>query len=538
MEVVAVQNDWFSAETDDLPASIPDLLDARSLTPDHDFIVGSDFRLTYGDADLRSRELAGQFLAEGVGKGTRVGILYSNQPEWVVAWLAATRIGALSVPLSTFSPGPELVKTLRHVDVNTLLMAPSFAGSSLVARLESGLPSLASSRPELQMEEVPHLRRVHVEGSNMDVPWSMGLPAPLDERIVSSAQREVAPSDLLVVVSTSGATAGPKSVVHTHGSLVRHAALLARKRGYTAEDRIYSAAPFFWVGGLTMVLLAALCSGAAAVIQERFEAGEALELIERERVTMISSWPNASRQMAEHPTFASRDLRSVRAGTLLEALPEDQRPPSTDLAPMPLGMTETGGPHTAPDDYDGVLPDSLRGTFGRTLSGMEHRVESKDGSESVEGEGELLVRGLFLMDGIYKKERFETFTNDGWYRTGDMGWFGEDGHLRFLGRRTGMVKTAGSNVSPAEVESALLEIPAVRLAFVFGIPAGDRGEDLAAVLVPEPEHVVDVTEIAAELRSSLSNYKVPRHFDVIKEADLPMLVTGKVDLAALRALFS
>ena len=123
-----------------------------------------------------------------------------------------------------------------------------------------------------------------------------------------AAESEVTPADDLAIINTSGATAAPKSVVHTHGSLVRHAALLAERRGLTSEDRIYSPMPFFWVGGLTMVLLAALVSGAAAVTQERFEPGEALDLIERERVTQVSCWPNASRQMADHPSFDGRDL--------------------------------------------------------------------------------------------------------------------------------------------------------------------------------------------------------------------------------------
>ena len=118
---------------------------------------------------------------------------------------------------------------------------------------------------------------------------------------------------------------------------------------------------------------------------------------------------------------------------------------------------------------------------------MEHVVVDADtGAELPVGEeGELLLRGAFLMDGFYKRERHETFTPDGWYATGDLGWFGADGHLRFSGRRTAMIKTGGSNVSPAEVETALLELPAVREAFVFGIPAGERGEDVAAVVVPE-----------------------------------------------------
>ena len=126
-------------------------------------------------------------------------------------------------------------------------------------------------------------------------------------------------------------------MVHTHGSLVRHAALLAERRGLTPADRIYSPMPFFWVGGITMVLLHALTSGAAAVVQERFEPGEALDLIERERVTHLSCWPNAARAMAEHESFPGRDLSAVRSGTLHEALPPELRPAAPDLAPTSLG---------------------------------------------------------------------------------------------------------------------------------------------------------------------------------------------------------
>jgi acyl-CoA synthetase (AMP-forming)/AMP-acid ligase II len=288
-----------------------------------------------------------------------------------------------------------------------------------------------------------------------------------------------------------------------------------------------------------MVLLAALVSGAASVVQERFEPGQALDLIERERVTQVSCWPNASRQLADHPTFAGRDLRSVRGGTLVEALPPEYRPPTGDRAPNVLGMTETGGPHTGPDEAYAVLTESLRATMGRSLAGMEHVVVDADsGAELPPGEkGELLLRGAFLMDGFYKRERHETFTPDGWYATGDLGWFGTDGHLRFSGRRTAMIKTGGSNVSPGEVESALMELPAVREAFVFGIPAGDRGEDVAAVVVPQSPQGVEAGALRTTLRQVLSSYKVPRHLRIVMEKDLPKLPTGKVDLASLRDLF-
>jgi len=521
-----------------LPDCVPTVLRLRAGDASAPFLIGPDFRLSFEEADARSAELAGRLLASGIGKGTRVGLLFPNGPDWAVTWLAITRIGALSVPLSTFAPGGELARALRHTDVHAILMAAQFGAEHLPSRLESALPGLATSKDTLELESTPYLRWVHVQGDGSR-PWSRDLPEGLPTGVVVSAESEVSPADALAIINTSGATAAPKSVVHTHGSLVRHAALLAERRGLTADDRIYSPMPFFWVGGLTMVLLASLASGAAAVVQERFEPGEALDLIERERVTQVSCWPNASRQLAEHPTFAKRDLHSVRGGTLVEALPPEYQPPTPDRAPMPLGMTETGGPHTGADDAYAVLPEPLRGTFGRSLPGMEHVVvDVESGVELAAGEkGELLLRGTFLMNGFYKREHHDTFTPDGWYATGDLGWFGPDGHLRFTGRRTAMIKTGGSNVSPAEVEMALVQMPTVREAFVFGIPAGERGEDVAAVVVPDSPDGVEPSALTTALRETLSSYKVPRHIRIVEEAMLPKLPTGKVDLTSLRNLF-
>jgi acyl-CoA synthetase (AMP-forming)/AMP-acid ligase II len=148
-----------------------------------------------------------------------------------------------------------------------------------------------------------------------------------------------------------------------------------------------------------------------------------------------------------------------------------------------------------------------------------------------------MVRGAFLMDGFYKRERHEVFTPDGWYATGDQGWFGEDEHLRFTGRRTAMIKTGGSNVSPAEVELALAQLDGVREAFVFAIPAAERGEDVAAVVVSEGSTPIEAHEFRESLREVLSSYKIPRHVRVIAEVDLPKLPTGKADLVSLRDLF-
>ena len=366
------------------PASVPELLDLRRGHADGDFLITDCGRLTFRDADSQSRELAGALLASGVGKGTRVGVLFPNTAAWLVSWLASARVGALTVPLSTFAPGAELVRLLRHTDVQVILAGTSIAGRSLVDRIADGLPGLARGGREIALADVPYLRRIHVV-PDCDRPWASPWPSRVHaagtttahagmDALVTAAQEQVRPSDDLVMVSTSGTTALPKSVIHTHGSLVRHAYALARHRGITASDRIYSPMPFFWVGGLTMVVLQALSTGAAIITQDVFEPGATLALLERERVTIISCWQQASRAMADHPDFTSRDLSSVRAGTMPEALPPHRRPAEPDLAPNLLGMTETGGPHTMAEVPDTPLPPERRGSFGVPVPGARHRI--------------------------------------------------------------------------------------------------------------------------------------------------------------------
>jgi acyl-CoA synthetase (AMP-forming)/AMP-acid ligase II len=522
-----------------MPATVAQLLAARRNNGDDEFVVTAHERLTFGEADRRSTALAGALLKEGVAKGSRVGILYPNGVDWVVTWLAAARIGALTVPLSTFAPGRELVRTILHTDVQYLAMASLFDGHSLTERLEDSLEGLAASSSELELPSAPYLRKIWID--EIDRPsWACSLSPLGYQELVTTAEAEVRPSDLLVMVSTSGATAAPKSVVHTNGSLIRHGCLMANLRKLDAADCIFTAAPLFWVGGLTLVLLSAMASGASVALQERFEAGSALDLIEDAPATQISCWPPAARAMAEHPSFPTRDLSSIRGGTLVEALPPEIRPDNPSASPLlaSLGMTETGGPHTVADDPYALLSAEHYGTFGRALPGVEHLI-NPNGEEGTNGrlEGEILVRGLLVMDGIYKRERHDIFTPDGWYPTGDQGWFDSEALLHFTGRGNAMIKTSGSNVSPEEVESTMRELGGISDVFVIGIPHPVRGEEVAAVIVVSPESALGHDEIQAHARSELASYKIPRHIRLINESQVPLLPTGKVDRSALVALF-
>ena len=525
-----------------MPASLPDLLTMRRAEPDGAFLVTDHERVTFADADARSLELAEALLASGVGKGTRVGILFPNCAQWLIAWLAAARIGALTVPLSTFAPGAELARLLRHTDTQVLLMGQSIAGRDLVERVQEGLPALADSGSAIAVADAPFLRHVHVWPA-CDRSWATAWPCVTDSvaSLAGSAENEVRPADDLVLVTTSGTTALPKSVVHTHGSLVRHAYILARHRGVTSTDRVYSPMPFFWVGGLTMVVLQALSTGAAILAQDVFEPGSTLALLERERATYISCWAQASQAMADHPDFAKRDLSSVRGGTMLEALPPPQRPSEPDLMPNLLGMTETGGPHTMVEVPDTPLSPERRGSFGIPLPGVvQHRIV--DLASEVEApagqEGEIQVRGQILMSGIYKQERHEVFGPDGWYATGDRGWFDDAGHLHFTGRAGALIKTAGSNVSPAEVESVLDSMPDVLHSFVVALPHPVRGQVVAAAVVPSHGARLSVESVVAHARRNLSTFKVPTVIRLLAEEDLPMLPTGKVDRQGLVRVLS
>jgi len=297
--------------------------------------------------------------------------------------------------------------------------------------------------------------------------------------------------------------------------------------------------PLFWVGGLIFSLLRVMITGGAFLTQEVFEPGEALRLLERERATVAGAWPGATKALREHPDFPSTDLSSIVKGTLVDALPGTARPADPGLTINSLGMTETCGPHTfswVHEDSTGA-PEEYRRTFGHEVPGVEHRItDAATGRDLPEGEeGEVLVRGYSLMLGIAKRERADVFDADGWYHTDDRGYF-RDGWFFFTGRQSDMIKTSGSNVTPAEVEAVLASMPEIKLAFVLGVPHPDRGQDVVALVVPWAGAAPDPIDLQRRARACLSAYKVPRRVVVIADEDVPWLASMKADRRALATL--
>ena len=516
---------------------------------DRDLLVLGERRLTYRDLEADSRRLARGLLASGLSHGSRVALLAPNGPEWVVAWLAAARLGALVVLLNTFHQARELGWALSHCRAEALLTVDRYLNHDYGARLEQAVDGLAGQEHEaIRAGSHPSLRAVWMWGEGA-APRSWAAPvdalqgragAVSDEQFDTAAAR-VEPQDPMVVIYTSGSTSEPKGVVHSHRTVIVHPFNLLQFRDLRAGDMLYTSMPLFWVGGLSYTLVSAMHTGATVVFDERFEPGSTLELIERRRVTHVIGWPHIAKALVEHPSFGERDLSSIRGGSFDDLLPAHLRVSDPRRKATSLGMTESHGPHSI-EPLHIELPEGKEQSFGRSVPGIERRIVDPDtGDELPAGQaGEIWIRGYSLMVGLLGQDPADVFEPGGWYRTGDSGLLDTDGHLYFQGRLDTVIKAGGTNVAPREVEFAIESQPDVMHAFVVGVPAADgRGEAVAAAVVAKPGAGIDPQDLQVRLRAEIASYKVPRHVAVFAEQqELPWLESGKIDLQALRRLLS
>ncbi|HYC22646.1 MAG TPA: fatty acid--CoA ligase family protein, partial [Candidatus Bathyarchaeia archaeon] len=326
--------------------------------------------------------------------------------------------------------------------------------------------------------------------------------------------------------------AEPKGVVHTHHALCRAASDIVTTLGLEAEDRTWSYMPFFFSGGLIAAALAAIASGAGLVVQEVFEPGETLRLLEAERCSVFFAWPHQAAALIAHPRFPDTRL-SLRKGVGGNTKWAAQLYPPDHQAVSTYGMTETAPLCTA---WPWNTPLPLRvASHGPPVAGKEVRIcDPENGAALPVGrEGEICVRGPTLFSHYYGREPADCFDSEGFFHTGDLGRLDADGALHFLGRIKDVIKTAGVNVAAAEVEAALLEHPAIGAAHAVGVDAGARGEDVVAFVVVK--HSVEVDELLAHCRARLASYKVPRRVWLRREGELPVKASGKVDKRQLRA---
>ncbi len=538
-----------------LPVSrtLGDLLDEMAARhPGREAVVWKDVRLTYRDFREGAEQLARAFLRLGVGPGTSVGVLMGNRPEWLLTAFAAAKVGAVLVGLSTWSRPRELDHLLRHADLEVLVTQDRLLGNEYMAMLYQLCPELASAEPgKLHSPSHPRLRAVICCGGP-DFPGAFRFDGAMDlgaagpAAAVAEAQRAVRAEDPCFILYTSGSTAEPKGVVLPHDATIWNGFHTGECQGLTEADRLWLVISLFWGFGGQNGLPAILTHGGCVVLQEAFDPGEALSLIEGERCTAFYGLPHMARAMLDDPAWRRRDWRWMRTGASL-GTPEDIRMMVEDLGVKGLGnlygCTEMFGSICQNDAAD---PLSVKmHTQGLPLPNTTIRiVDAETGRPLPAGEvGEICVRSYPRAGPCYYKDEAQSraaFDADGFFRSGDLGILDPDGRMHFWARAKDVIKTAGLNVSPLEVEHVLRAYPGVRQAQVVGVPDTDRGEVLVAVLEVEGDLEGEAGRETAEARlrrhcrELLSAFKVPVRFLFRPGADFPRTPTGKIDRRRLR----
>ncbi len=498
------------------------------------------------DLDRRSADLARALLLAGYGKGSRIGLLIGNGPDWIAAWLATQRVGALAVLLSTFFAPDELRYAVRHSDCALLLFDPDYLGKDFVARAETAIPELGeiAVSGKLAIGSIPFLREIWStapcrrawvardfrDAERCGASIALGCPDLLTE-----AESEVAPDDLSSIIYTSGSTAYPKAVSHRQSTIADKIRFLSDNAAIIpceaeAGDCVLITTPLFWVGGF-LSCFGALDSGASVAFAPPLPAEQLWPIAERVGATHITGPESVLRSLQDH-LGADQPLASRLKPQNSNQMAWFRGRAGFDEAQIgsAFGMTETMGPHSGFRSLDDTY-GALRGSVGHALAGVERRIVDPHSCRPLPiGEtGELQVRGRWLMDGYYKQPASACFDAEGYFSTGDFCHLDADGLLHFVGRGNGMIKTSGANVAPEEVEVALRGCDGVVEAAVVGLPDAKRGQVVAAAVALRPGASADEQALREKLRTKLSSFKIPRLIRFVPLEDMPRTASSKID---------
>jgi fatty-acyl-CoA synthase len=523
-----------------MPASrtIPGLLNELAARfPAREALVGGGERYSYASLREKVRAFAKGLHALGVRQGDKVAILMGNKPEWIIADLAICALGGVMVAVNTWATSRELNHILAHSDTTMLIASDQYLKYDYFAMLE-GLEPLAESIPLLK--RIIHVgTRPYRDSIPFDDVYERGRSVPGAE--IDRAASAVDPKDVAYILYTSGSTSTPKGVQLQHYALIENMWHLGNRMHVTEHDRLWLAVSLFWGLGCENALFNLMTHGGCVVLQESFEPGEALHIIAGERCTIFYGMPNMVQALAEHPDRPKYDISSLRRGGTLGTSEQLQRIVDLGVTNFSTiyGLTESYGNCTV---ADANAPFDLKcATVGKPLPGVDLRIiDLETGKEQPRGTvGEIRLKG-YVTIGYYKDEdkNREAFDANGYFRTGDLGFLDDDDNLYFRGRLKEMIKTGGINVAPVEVEESLLRHPAVKLAFVTGVPDERRDEVIAAVIVRHDGETADQSALADHCRRELASYKVPRLMTFVDESDLPLTTTGKLQKNRLADFFT
>jgi fatty-acyl-CoA synthase len=496
-------------------------------------------------AELRDEtdRAAKALVASGVQAGDHVCLWLGNRPEYLFLFFAIAKVGAVQVPINTRFRTRDMAYIVKQSDATTLICADRAAGTDYLQMVEELIPTLREKGAGILADaDLPCLRRI-VLLSDEPVPgtqqWSSLLRA---SNRVSDAELErrsaaVDPDGTAYIMYTSGTTGFPKGVMQRH-NVLRNVMDEANRCGVTPNDATLNYLPLYHAFAVYVAALMSPVTGSRHVLMSHFDAGEALRLIEEQRITLIHGFDTHYKDLLEHPDRTRRDTSSLRTGILAAGMqstvPIARRAQELMPTMTGYGMTEIGVGATGSfldSDYE------VRTTMsGWPLNGYEIKViDPLSGKSIAPGEiGEICVRGYQVMQGYYKKpeETAKVIDADGWLHTGDTGLLRADGCMRFLGRYKDMLKVGGENVDPTEVEGLLLEDPRINHAAVVGVPDPRLAEVPVVFVIKQPAAELDEADVLDCCRGRIASFKIPRH--VFFVGHFPMTGSGKIQKYLLR----
>lgn len=472
--------------------------------------------ITYADLFDRAGRIAANLRRKGIGRGDRIGLLLGNRIEWLEICFGALIAGAAVVPLSTWSTPGELEFLIPDAGLKMLFAAPSFGDRDFLPDLRrigaDGLPVVLLDGP---VADCADAFEDFLDGAPL---------VPLPPGDGASA------GDDALILYTSGSTSIPKAVRLTHFGIVENGYNIGERQGLSGDDRVLLSAPLFWAYAGCNALPATLTHGATLVLLEKFDAGLSLDMIERHGCTAIYTLPAMTGAMVRHPAFRPERTASLRTGVTIGNEEEFL------IAAEGLGIPELCNIYGSTETYGNCAVtwhhwplDRRARSQGTMLPGQSLRIRDVESGEILPSDQLGLIEiGGYVTPGYSGRSASfnrDAFTDDGYYRTGDIGSLDAQGGLVFAGRDTEMIKRAGINVSPADVEAALSRHAAVAQVAVVGVADDERGEMIFAYVVPAGNGA-SVDDLHAFLRSRLSKYKIP---DWIEFCDaMPLTVTGKL----------
>ena len=482
----------------------------RLKTPDKTAVVFDGRRISYRELADRADAISALLAAREIRKGDRVAFLGENSPDFVATLFGVAQLGAVFVPLNTRLAAPELEHALTDSGSLALIHDPEFT-----ERLAD-----AAAR-------VPH-RIVTGHG---------GLDALLDGRRTGHADAAVTLEDPVAIIYTSGTTGKPKGAILTHGNLTWAALNAIIDYDIVSTDVALMISPLFHVASLGMGLLPIAMKGGTIILEKKFEPGVALSLIQEHGISMLSGVPTTYQMLCDHPDWATTDVSTMRKLTCGgSAVPTrvlnayEERGLSFSQG---YGMTETSpGATSLPPTHT----RTKQGSVGLPHFFCDVRIADEEGRMVPRGTvGEIEISGPNVFPGYHERPEANeaAFTDDGWFRSGDLGYLDADGFLHIADRLKDMIISGGENVYCAEVENVLAAHPAIVEVAVYGRADERWGEIPVAAAALRPEQELTAGELQEWLSDRLARFKQPK--DLIVVPALPRNAAGKVDKVALRA---